>query len=327
MLFAKSFLHPNDIEAKSIFPSDFMTLREMIDLLVFVETLIQITLATWGTPQDVPFMRLCGSKPSSFKNWTNELVVESEHLVQELTVFNVVALLVAIELHGISDQLLFCNVLEHQEIGLVLAIEVTRSGTVSLVVKESRGTTVWTTHWGIDSSVWDCGWASSSWAITVWHDTFAFIIELLKLDHDFTKLTFSFFFLNRGLADRADTLAVHEVTCTRSSWVLTADAFPVLLEIWLDVLQTIESWHLAWFLWWSTWLSLSLCWSSKLWWHLASKPSSISLCLGHILSSLVSLRWVLPRIIITSPTICIMGCIWPVGMKNMSVRLEHVRQR
>ena len=50
MLFSISFLHPNAIEAKTIFSGDLMTLGEMIDLLVLIETLVQITLARGRRP-------------------------------------------------------------------------------------------------------------------------------------------------------------------------------------------------------------------------------------------------------------------------------------
>jgi len=46
VLLAVSFLHSHDVEAKSILPSDFMTLREMIDLLVLVQPFVKVALAT-----------------------------------------------------------------------------------------------------------------------------------------------------------------------------------------------------------------------------------------------------------------------------------------
>jgi hypothetical protein len=40
MLLSKSFLHSDYIEAESILPCDFMTLWEVVDLLVFVKAFI-----------------------------------------------------------------------------------------------------------------------------------------------------------------------------------------------------------------------------------------------------------------------------------------------
>jgi hypothetical protein len=45
VLFTISFLHSNNVEAKSIFSGDFVTLWEMIDLLVFVESFVKVALA------------------------------------------------------------------------------------------------------------------------------------------------------------------------------------------------------------------------------------------------------------------------------------------
>ena len=44
-LLSKAFLHANYIETEAIFAGDFVTLREMVNLLVLVETLILVTLA------------------------------------------------------------------------------------------------------------------------------------------------------------------------------------------------------------------------------------------------------------------------------------------
>jgi hypothetical protein len=39
------FLHSDHIVTKSIFSCNFITLREMIDLLIFIEALIEVALA------------------------------------------------------------------------------------------------------------------------------------------------------------------------------------------------------------------------------------------------------------------------------------------
>ena len=44
-LLSKAFLHANYIETEAIFARNFVTLREMVNLLVLVQTLILITLA------------------------------------------------------------------------------------------------------------------------------------------------------------------------------------------------------------------------------------------------------------------------------------------
>jgi hypothetical protein len=52
-----------------------------------------------------------------------------------------VTLLVTIELHSISDQLLFRNVFENEEIGLIFVVKVIRLRAIGLV-EESVGSTV-----------------------------------------------------------------------------------------------------------------------------------------------------------------------------------------
>lgn len=55
-------LHPNNIEAKSIFSSNLITLREVIDFLILVEPFIEVALAAGRTPKHVPLVWLCQSK-------------------------------------------------------------------------------------------------------------------------------------------------------------------------------------------------------------------------------------------------------------------------
>ena len=45
MLFAKSLLHPHNIETQSVLSGDFVAHWEMINLLILVQALIKITLA------------------------------------------------------------------------------------------------------------------------------------------------------------------------------------------------------------------------------------------------------------------------------------------
>jgi len=71
MLFAKSFLHSDDVEAEPVFPCDFMALREVIDLLILVQAFIQVALAAGRAPQNVPLVRLSGSESCSLEDGTD----------------------------------------------------------------------------------------------------------------------------------------------------------------------------------------------------------------------------------------------------------------
>ena len=62
------FLHPHHVIAKSIFPGDFIALREMIDLLVFVQAFVEVALAGRGAPEYVPLMRFGVAEPVELEN-------------------------------------------------------------------------------------------------------------------------------------------------------------------------------------------------------------------------------------------------------------------
>lgn len=96
----------------------------MVDLLVFVKSFIEVALTAGRTPKNVPLVRLCWGKASGLKHRSDQFIVKSWHFVEELAILDVVAFLIAIELHVICDHLFFCDVFENQEIGLVFVIEV-----------------------------------------------------------------------------------------------------------------------------------------------------------------------------------------------------------
>lgn len=102
VLLSISFLHSDNVKAEPIFSCDFVTLWEVIDLLVLIEAFVQVALAAGGGPQNVPFVRLGGLEICGFENRANQFVVESEHFVQQLTVLDVIALLVSVELHVVG---------------------------------------------------------------------------------------------------------------------------------------------------------------------------------------------------------------------------------
>jgi hypothetical protein len=64
---SKLFLHFNQVVAQSVFPCDLVTGWEVIHFLILVQTLIDVGLATWRTPEEIPFMRICVWETISFK--------------------------------------------------------------------------------------------------------------------------------------------------------------------------------------------------------------------------------------------------------------------
>jgi hypothetical protein len=61
-------------------------------------------------------VRLSGSETCGLQHGSDELVIESEHFEQKLTIFNVITFLVPVKLHVVSDQLLVRDIFEDQEI-------------------------------------------------------------------------------------------------------------------------------------------------------------------------------------------------------------------
>ena len=59
VLFTEFLLHSYHIKAQPVLASDLVTLREVVDLLVFVKPFVEVRLAARRTPEHIPLMRLC----------------------------------------------------------------------------------------------------------------------------------------------------------------------------------------------------------------------------------------------------------------------------
>lgn len=158
-----------------------------------------------------------------------------------------IAFLVSVKLHVICYHLLVCNIFKSQEIRLIFIVEIVWLWAVS-AIEEPIGTTMRPAHWRIDCSVRNSSWSSSVrlGTTTSWLNSFELIFKVPQLAHDFTKLSLPLFFLNWCLTDREHPLFVHKVARSWPSCKIAIYTFPMLFEIWLDVLQAIECWHLAW---------------------------------------------------------------------------------
>mmetsp|Transcript_24551 Transcript_24551/g.38081 ORF Transcript_24551/g.38081 Transcript_24551/m.38081 type:complete len:221 (-) Transcript_24551:373-1035(-) len=220
-----------------------MALREVVDFLILIQSLVQVALATGRAPQDIPLVGLGRSEAGGLNHGANKLVVETEHLVEQLTVLDVVALLITVELHRVGHHLLVRDVLEHKELRLILVVVVTRRrSAVSLVVKESGVASVGATHRRVDSAVRNVGGGSSGHRTRSRrpsvgrHHPFELVFQLLELDEDFANLTLALFLLDGAFTDGEHAFAVYEIAGTGSAGELAVDALPVLLEVRLDVL-------------------------------------------------------------------------------------------
>ena len=139
----------------------------------------------------------------------------------------------------------------------------------------------------------------------IWHHSFKFVFQILQLAHDLAKCSLPFFFLYGAFTYCEHSLLVYEIAGSWSSGILAIYTFPMLLKILLDVLQTVQSWHLTGLLlrsWGcfarqstlnSGWGSLDLV-SSNSWggiWVLGALSTISSSCFFRLLACEVS--WVL----------------------------------
>jgi hypothetical protein len=95
ILLPVSFLHSDHVEAKSILPGDLVRLREMVNLLIFVQSFIKVAFARGGAPEDIPFMGLCVLEPIHFEHGPDQLIIKSEHFEKKFRVFNVIRFLIS----------------------------------------------------------------------------------------------------------------------------------------------------------------------------------------------------------------------------------------
>jgi len=162
----------------------------------------------------------------------DSFVVEAKHFVEEFAVFDVVRLLVAVELHAVGHQLLFSNVLETQEVRLILVVLIP---VLRIVVEEPA---LCARHARCRSAIRDGGGAVHRTAAVGSH-ALNFVFQLFELDDDLSKLLLAFFFLDGALAYCKRAFAVDEVAGSRSTCEIAIDSFPMSFEVALNVLKSV----------------------------------------------------------------------------------------
>jgi len=70
------FLHLDHVETKSIFPGNFIALRKVVNLLVLIQSFIQIRLAVRSSPENIPLMRLSIIESIQLKHRPQQLIVK-----------------------------------------------------------------------------------------------------------------------------------------------------------------------------------------------------------------------------------------------------------
>jgi len=67
VLLRETFLHLYDIDGQSVFPCELLTRREVIDLLIVIESFVKVVFALSVRPQHVPVVSVSRHQPIYFK--------------------------------------------------------------------------------------------------------------------------------------------------------------------------------------------------------------------------------------------------------------------
>jgi hypothetical protein len=124
-----AFLHAHNIETEAIFSSNFITLREMVNLLILVKSFILETFASSRRPENIPFMTFCGRKALIFNYGSDHFVVKAHHFIKEFWVLNMIAFLISIVRKTSRLQLFFSDVLKDKRVTLILILTVVETVT------------------------------------------------------------------------------------------------------------------------------------------------------------------------------------------------------
>ena len=163
-----------------------------------------------------------------------------------------IRLLVAVELHIVRYHLFLRDILENQEVWLVFTTVVVVACWgiwITLIIEEALSTAMSARHRTIHSSV-SYGWTTINWGLSgsTRNQSFTFIFDFFQFHHTLAKLSLSLLFLYTRFRNGKHSLSIDKVARSWSSSEFTIDTLPVLLEIRLDVLQSIQCRHFRWLL-------------------------------------------------------------------------------
>lgn len=96
----KSLLHFDIVVAKSVFPSDFITLWEMIYSLKFIESFIEVAFAWASRPEHIPLVTLSVAERVCLKDASHQLCVSFKEFVKHFTIVDMVTATRALCLEG-----------------------------------------------------------------------------------------------------------------------------------------------------------------------------------------------------------------------------------
>lgn len=125
--FSELFLHSDDVEAETVLSSDLGRLRELVDLLVLVQTLILVVFTAATGPKQVPLVTLSLAQPVLLEDTADHPVLEANVLYQEFRVLNVIVFALAVRVQSLNA-FLHGSVLESDEFRGVLVVLVVEAG-------------------------------------------------------------------------------------------------------------------------------------------------------------------------------------------------------
>ena len=250
------FLHADHIVTKSIFSRDFVTLREMIDLLIFIETFVEVALAWTGWPKDIPLVRLSMTETVCFEDGSQQFIIKTEHFIEKLGIFNMVRFLTMIpartEIWMGWDHLIFFHIFElNHFIFSRFAITIDCTG-------GSRGTSIekaipwwrrcsscglfrkWGPLWRAWSYPTHSPWICGTWAVL----SRGFIFEIFNLREYLIEAPLALFLLDKWLGDHKCSLFINEVRSTNSTRNCAVYAIPLSFKIGLNLFQSVQCAHL-----------------------------------------------------------------------------------
>ena len=150
-----------------------------------------------------------------------------------------VVLRIAIKSLWVRNYLIFFNHLKSNEVALILVLLIVKlwlCGTILLWIEES---TLYVSGW---CCFIECTILTRSCCVS-WRIYFVFfnVSHFVKY---FAHLLLPFFLFIEWITDVKDSLLIHKVRGSRSTWNLAVDAIPCFLERTLNAFKSIKCWHL-----------------------------------------------------------------------------------
>lgn len=190
-------------------------------------------------------MRLRVSEPISLEYRAHQFIIKAKHFIQQLWIFNMIWLLVALKGLWMCYQLVFFNIFEGNKFIFSRSSLSLRwtwiLATVSIVAIEESSCS-WRSRWS------DCFIKWWSWILWIW-DTCSItcnwfiFFQFFKFYKYLWHLSLSLFFFQESFWQYKCSLFVYKVWCTCSSRDLAINSNPTSFKVALYILKSVKSTH------------------------------------------------------------------------------------